>query len=237
MSLVPSQTELLHELGLDNRVVGITKFCVHPAHWRKSKTIVGGTKNFNLEMIDSLQPDLIIANKEENYIEGIEALRKKYPVWISDVNSLTDALSMIAAVGKITEKQKEAAHIIANIQRAFADPFHGNGVRVLYFIWKDPWMGAGSDTFIHDMLCTIGLVNVLSDRSRYPQLDEQTIRQLSPDLVLLSSEPYPFKEKHCKELAELLPGATIKLVDGEMFSWYGSRLVEAAKYFRYLFTR
>lgn len=232
ISLVPSQTELLADLGLADRVVGITKFCIHPEQWRLSKTIVGGTKQFNFDVIDSLKPDLIIGNKEENYREGIQRLRMHYPVWMSDVNNLDDALQMIHAVAEITSTLTEAAPIIARIRSEFNEPFSQTARRVLYLIWKNPWMAAGSDTFIHDMISRTGMINVLADQPRYPTLQDDNIRLLAPDLVLLSSEPYPFRESHARELAAMLPNANVKLVDGEMFSWYGSRLMKAPAYFR-----
>jgi ABC-type Fe3+-hydroxamate transport system substrate-binding protein len=230
ISLVPSQTELLYDLGLDTEVVGITKFCVHPNHWQKSKQIVGGTKKFRFDVIDALSPDLIIGNKEENYLEGIEYLQKTYPVWMSDIVSLQNALDMIEVVGELTGTEDKATKIIENIQRAFAS-IKGKAVRrVLYLIWREPWMGAGDHTFIDTMLNEMGLVNSLKDRLRYPELSENDIINLDPDLVLLSSEPYPFKENNCVELQRILPLANIILVDGEMFSWYGSRLIHAPAY-------
>lgn len=237
VSLVPSQTELLYDLGLDDRVVGITKFCVHPASWRHLKTIVGGTKVFHFDVIDALSPDLIIGNKEENYQEGIRNLKQHYPVWMSDISTMDDALAMITSIGDLTRSETQATQIISEIRTSFNQPFHLPNLRVLYLIWSNPWMGAGSSTFINEMLQRIGLMNVLADSPRYPELSEDVIRSLSPDVVLLSSEPFPFKEQHRQALAQLLPSSSFVFVDGEMFSWYGSRLIKAAQYFRHLFKR
>jgi len=233
ISLVPSQTELLFDLGLDHEVVGITKFCVHPSSWFEKKTKIGGTKDFRFDRIDELTPELIIGNKEENDREGIALLKAKYPVWMSDVTTLEDALNMIQALGAITQKESSATRIQERIRDAFDDLAIKSPRRVLYLIWKSPWMGAGKNTFIHSMLEQIGLVNCLQEE-RYPELTEQTIRNLSPDLVLLSSEPYPFRQKHVGLLQQLIPSAQISLVDGEMFSWYGSRLMQAPSYFNSL---
>lgn len=233
ISLVPSQTELLASLGLQDEVVGITKFCVHPAPWLKSKTIIGGTKDFRYEIIDKLQPDLIIGNKEENYEEGIYELQKKYPVWMSDIVTWNDALNMIQGIGQITGKEAEALGIINSVKNAFESLQTFSSQSVLYFIWRKPWMVAGSDTFIHAILEKLNLRNAI-DTSRYPEISNEEIRQLNPDYIFLSSEPYPFQEKHIEELKQISPSSKIILVDGEMFSWYGSRLLHAPLYFNSL---
>lgn len=232
ISLVPSQTELLFNLGLGERVVGITKFCVHPEEWFRTKTRVGGTKKLHLDVIRELNPDLIIANKEENNREDIEALEKDFSVWVSDVNDLDSAFDMIRSVAEITDS--DVSQLLREIEAGFADLKPLNlSKRVLYLIWKNPYMAAGSDTFITDMLQRCGFENVVFE-TRYPELTEQQMIDLNPEVILLSSEPFPFKEKHIKELLELLPNAAIKLVDGEMFSWYGSRLKHAPTYFNSL---
>ena len=233
ISLVPSQTELLYDLGLDQEVVGITRFCVHPKSWFQSKTKVGGTKDFQLEKIDALSPVLIIGNKEENDRERITALKEKYPVWMSDVVTLEDALNMIQSVGAIVQKEVQARTIIQQIRDGFKRLRLKSSARLLYLIWKDPWMGAGKNTFINSMLEHLGLANVLQE-ARYPVLTDQAIRDLSPEVILLSSEPFPFREKHLNELRQLLPHAKILLVDGKLFSWYGSRLIKAPEYFNSL---
>lgn len=231
VSLVPSQTELLASLGLDKQVAGITKFCVYPAGWLKTKRIVGGTKNFHFDVIDELKPDIILANKEENYREGIEQLKVNYPVWVSDINTWDDSLSMIRDIGLLTGKEREAANILERVRESFASlvPFSGN-LTVLYLIWKEPWMGAASGTFIHSMLSKAGLFNSLQSFARYPELSAEQIRRLSPDIIFLSSEPFPFKEKHVGELKAISPASKVMLVNGEIFSWYGSRLMEAVPY-------
>ncbi|MBL0743250.1 ABC transporter substrate-binding protein [Chryseolinea lacunae] len=234
ISLVPSQTELLADLGLHDEVVGITKFCVHPAAWHNSKTHIGGTKNFNFDVIDRLQPDLIIGNKEENYREGIEVLEEKYPVWISDIVSLDDARVMMRSIGEITDRPSRALEIVKGVNEAFAQVKKYDNASVLYLIWKKPWMAAGSNTFIHEMLTTLGFTNSAELLPRYPVLSSEEIRELKPDFIFLSSEPYPFQEKHIDELRQLCPASNILLVDGEMFSWYGSRLLKAPAYFNQL---
>lgn len=230
ISLVPSQTELLADLGLEERVAGITKFCVHPESWRKSKTIVGGTKNFHFDTIKSLQPDLIIGNKEENYQEGIEQLRATYPVWMSDIVTLHDALTMIEQIGMLTGIPQKAQEIISQINRSFSGSKKLPSFRTLYLIWKKPWMAAAPGTFIHELMTISGLKNCLQENNRYPELNDADIKTINPELILLSSEPYPFRQKHIDELGALCPNARIMLVDGEMFSWYGSRLKKFPAY-------
>jgi ABC-type Fe3+-hydroxamate transport system substrate-binding protein len=230
VSLVPSQTELLFDLCLEERIVGITKFCVHPSEKVKSKTKIGGTKKFNFDVIRSLHPDLVIGNKEENYQEGIRALEKEFPVWMSDIATLGDALRMIHSIGEITDKGTETNLLTAAIQKSFSTIKRHIPRKVLYLIWKSPWMAAGKKTFINSMLSEIGLQNVLEE-NRYPELSVEQIQQLNPEVIFLSSEPYPFKEQHLIELKTLLPTSNIQLVDGEMFSWYGSKLENAPGYF------
>lgn len=234
ISLVPSQTELLADLGLDKELVGITKFCVHPESWLKTKTIVGGTKKFNLDVIDSLNPDLIIGNKEENYLEGIEELRSKYPVWMSDIVTLEDSFAMIRQVGELTGSEAKALQLINQISDSFLSIETLPAFRTLYLIWQNPWMGVAPGTFIHEMITAAGLQNCLSHQTRYPELTQEQIVSLNPELILLSSEPYPFVQKHVNEMSSLFPTTKILLVDGEMFSWYGSRLKKFPDYLKLL---
>lgn len=232
ISLVPSQTELLVDLGLEDRIVGVTKFCIHPKDVRKQKTIVGGTKNYRMEVIESLQPDLVLGNKEENEQSGIEELMGEYPVWLSDIYTLEDSLEMIGSLGEMLVAQTKAKEIILKLKSDFASALPKRGSAV-YLIWNDPIMVIGSNTFINDMLNRAGFENLIQ-KPRYPQLIEKELMLLNPEYLLLSSEPFPFKEKHIQYFQSLLPKAKIRLVDGEMFSWYGSRLLKARSYFESL---
>jgi len=234
VSLVPSQTELLFDLGLENKIVGITKFCIHPERMTKSITKIGGTKKFDINKIISLSPDLIIGNKEENYKEGIEELQKKYPVWMSDIKNMYDSLFMIQTIGEITGKEEEAYHLAYKIKKSLTGYHAPYSLTASYFIWKDPYMTIGEDTFIHDMMKIAGFSNIFGNRKRYPVVSEEDIKGNPPDVIFLSSEPYPFVEKHLKEFRQLCPDALVILIDGEMFSWYGSRLQYSASYFKTL---
>ena len=235
ISVVPSQTELLYSLGLDEEVIGITKFCVHPKHWFRNKTRIGGTKKLDLDKIKLLNPDLILANKEENTKEQIEQLAKEFPVWISDIITLDDALNMIRQVGVIVNRSTEAFSLIKAINYSFSEVQTSNSqIKACYLIWKDPYMTVGEDTFISHILPYAGFDNVFKNLKRYPIITIDDIKYSGCKYVLLSSEPYPFGNKHVDELKDQLPGISIVLVDGEMFSWYGSRLSQAAEYFKQL---
>jgi ABC-type Fe3+-hydroxamate transport system substrate-binding protein len=235
VSLVPSITELLAHLALDKEVLGITKFCEFPEEWRKTKVRVGGTKNPDVKAIELLNPDLIIGNKEENTQEMLLKLKTRFPVWISDIENLEQAVQMIEALGALTRRSMMATELNQQIGAAFRqiEPVRP-AKRCLYLIWRNPYMVAGSHTFIDDMLKRCGFENAAANlEGRYPELDEDGIRSLAPDLVLLSSEPYPFKDSHANELRALLPNTSrCMLVDGTYFSWYGSRLVESPTYFK-----
>ncbi len=242
VSIVPSQTELLYDLGLAEKIAGITWFCIHPAHHFNATEKVGGTKNLNFDKIAALQPDLIIGNKEENEKSQIETLEKEYPVWLSDINTLEDAVEMIDMLGKLTDTTKKASEICSSITNGFSQLTKNSlsPTRAAYFIWRNPYMGASNNTFINEMMKQCGMVNVLdgfvpkntdTESLRYPMFTLAELKKLTPEVILLSSEPFPFKEKHVKEIRQVLPNTEVLLVDGEMFSWYGSRLLQSPKYF------
>ncbi|MEH6764411.1 MAG: helical backbone metal receptor [Aequorivita antarctica] len=236
VSLVPSQTELLVDLGLRKNIVGITKFCVHPANLRKEKTIVGGTKTVNFTKIKLLKPDIIICNKEENTEEMVLQLESIAPVWVSDISTITESIEMIKRLGEVFDVTEKASEIILKIELEW-DGFklclkNFPSKKVLYLIWKDPYMAAGKDTFINALLRLNNFENcIIEEISRYPEVEWDLLK--SAELVLLSTEPYPFKDEHVVELKNKID-AKIKLVDGEYFSWYGSRLIKAFGYFKTL---
>ncbi|WP_461048554.1 ABC transporter substrate-binding protein [Spirosoma arcticum] len=238
ISVVPSQTELLFDLGLDAEIVGITKFCIHPAEKIQTKTIVGGTKTLHLDQIHALQPDLILANKEENTREQIEELQRHYSVHITDVVTLPDALTMIREVGRLVGKKQQADEMASQI--AFSLASHSSrsspSSSVAYFIWRKPYMVAAGGTFIDAMLQAAGFQNAFVGQTRYPEIAPDDLRAANPDMIFLSSEPYPFAQKHVAELRAICPSARVMVVDGEVFSWYGSRLLRADRYFRNLHT-
>lgn len=232
ISLVPSQTEYLYDLGLDNEVIGITKFCVHPHHWFRNKTRIGGTKTVDIEKIRQLNPDIIFANKEENVKDQIDELRQICPVYVSDISTLEQALSMMEDIGTLVGKQNQATTICNQIVHSFQQLNIGLTYKSAYLIWNEPFMTIGGDTFISDMMNRCGFVNMFLHESRYPTVTIDQLNEMDCELLLLSSEPFPFQQKHIELLQSLLPKTKIKLADGEMFSWYGSRLIKAVEYFQ-----
>lgn len=223
ISLVPSITEYLYALGLDDRVVGITKFCLYPDAWFQTKPRIGGTKTPDIYKIKALKPDLIIGNKEENRQEDIAALGEFAPVWMSDVNSIQDMYSLLMVIGRMVGEEAKALEWEERWNTYFAESKDlGQGKKALYFIWKDPEMVVGKGTYIDAYMEAIGYENCV-ERSRYPLLSE--LDQIHPDVVLLSTEPFPFKETDFGYFQERFPKARIELVSGEEFSWYGVRNV------------
>lgn len=231
VSLVPSQTELLVDLGLEKHLVGVTKFCVHPKGLKNRIQQVGGTKNVNIQKVIDLKPDLVIGNKEENFKSDIDELEKHVPVWMSDIYTLDDAYKMIQQIGELTNTDVVARDLVNRIKYNFSiiSPLQ-ESKKCLYLIWRKPYMAAGKNTFIDHLLDYLGFENALKIE-RYPEVD---FKNVETDYIFLSSEPYPFKEKHIEELQTIFPTVQIRLVDGEFFSWYGSRLVGAPEYFREL---
>ncbi len=238
ISLVPSLTELLVDLGLEKQIVGITKFCIYPKHLLKTKTIVGGTKQINLDKIKALKPDFILCNKEENTKEIVSEIEKIAPTYVSDINTINDTLELIKRLGLILDCQEKAEILNRKInskQSNFLDFIKDKpSKKVAYFIWQNPFMVVGSNNFINEILRLNNFENVYADKSRYPEIDINKLKEV--DFILLSSEPYPFKEKHIKEF-EKYTNAKVIIVNGEYFSWYGSRLVESFGYFRELHIR
>ncbi len=231
ISIVPSQSEFLWDLGLREELVGITKFCIHPHEMFNSIARVGGTKKLDLKKIRALKPDLIIGNKEENEKSQIEELQKEFPVWMSDIYTFEDSFTMMSGLGEITGKKKETKVILDKLKKSLRN-IHNSFThkKVAYFIWNNPYMLAAKDTFIDQVLKHLGFENALAGHIRYPELDKEDLKKINPEICFLSSEPFPFKEKHLKELQKILPDSKIMIVDGEVFSWYGTRLLHLEKY-------
>lgn len=235
--LVPSLTELLVDLGLEKTIVGVTKFCVHPKHLRTQKTVVGGTKHVHFSKIKALNPDIIICNKEENTLDIVKGCEAIANVHVSDLYTIDDVITLIAMYGELFNCRAQAQSISNQIKVSLDDFVNYcqdvKPLNVVYCIWKKPWMVAANKTFIHYMLRLNKFNNVYSNLERYPEINISDLKILDVDVVLLSSEPYPFKQKEIDEIEnDLKIKAT--LVDGEYFSWYGSRLLNAFAYFKQL---
>lgn len=234
VSLVPSISEYLFDLGLEEEVVGITKFCIKPDKWFTLKTRIGGTKTVSIEKIKALKPDLIIANKEENTQEEIHMLAELFPTYISNIETLPQAYTCLSDIGILVGKEKEAKRLIAEIENEFIEIKGALQTQTcLYFIWQNPFLVAGKNTFINELLNHLGMINTaINQSSRYPELSVQMIQKLRPEFILLSSEPFPFSKNHLSEFQKLFPNSKVVLVDGEAFSWYGSRLKHCIPYYK-----
>ena len=229
ISLVPSLTELLFYWGLDSNIIGRTRFCVHPKSKVNYVPIMGGTKNPRLNKIAAAHPDIIIANKEENRKEDIKILEKKFNVFLTDIKTIKDALSTLSQLGNELGVTGKAGLLVRQITDVLNNRPQKAPIRTAYLIWKNPWMSVGSDTYIHDVMTHWGLTNVFEDEQRYPSFDLERLKERKPELILLSSEPYPFKKKHIAPVIKQCPDSRIELINGEWFSWYGSRMLLSFK--------
>lgn len=228
VSLVPSITELLHDLGLSDYIVGRTKFCIYPNNGFPKSKIIGGTKNVHTDLVLDLKPDLILANKEENVQEQVEFLQNSTNTYTTNIQTIADALGMILEIGKITAKETEAMNLVERInsvRKVSVKPL----ASACYLIWQNPYMTIGKDTYIHNFLHEAGFSNCLPEEKRYPTISLEKIKELKPDFIFLSSEPFPFKEKHAKNIQQQT-GISTHLIDGSYCSWYGSRLLPALSY-------
>lgn len=236
VSLVPSQTELLAYLDLQDEVVGITRFCERPEHWRSEKTIVGGTKEVDIETVRDLEPDLILANHEENTLEDVRSLEEIAPIFVTEVKTVEEALQMIRTVGTLTDTSDQTSTLAGQIISRFDSLPEFAPLRAVYFIWREPYMTVGGDTFIHDVMAWGGFENVFGDETRYPNVHLGDLGGEDIDVVLCSSEPFPFhkKDKFTADIEEALPDTPIEVVDGQPFSWYGPRLLETPSYLKEL---
>ncbi|MCA6068307.1 helical backbone metal receptor [Chryseobacterium sp. RG1] len=233
VSLVPSITEALFDLGLtEKEVVGRTKFCIHPKEKVKNVAIIGGTKNINIDKIKALQPDLILANKEENIKEQVEALMDDFKVIVTNVETIEDNYYLLKHLGKTFHKEDKAQLFNLKIYDVLNQAKISSTIKAAYLIWKNPYMTIGSDTFIHKILAEIGFENIFKDKTRYPEIETADLAEA--EVIMLSSEPFPFKEKHIEELKEFYPDKKIMIVDGEAFSWYGTHIAKCEDYFKAL---
>lgn len=236
VSLVPSQTELLADLGLGERVVGITRFCERPARWHDAKPFIGGTKDVDVEKVRALKPDLVLANREENERADVEAIDEFAPTFVTDVRNVEEACSMIRTVGHLTHEMEAADALADRIEHEMEALSVRTPMRAVYLIWRDPFMTVGGDTFIHDIMARGGFQNPFGRQDRYPEITLEDIIAARPDLILCSTEPFPFhqKDRFTKDLREALPDTPVCVVDGQVFSWYGSRLLATSAALRRL---
>lgn len=231
ISLVPSLTELLYYLGLGKYIIGITRFCVLPEMKIPKPIIIGGTKNPNIDRIRQLNPDFIIASKEENRYSDIQEMHEDTSVWVTDIATIDDNIEVVKSLLAQFNIKPDYNNIVKEFKNLYTPKTSFASKRILYLIWKDPYMTVGGDTFIHEMIEHAGFESVSSSFERYPVLSKEEIIALHPDYIFLSTEPYPFKQHHIQEFATIFPKTKIILVDGQMFSWYGIRPLFAKEYF------
>ena len=238
VSLIPSITETLCALGLANALVGITVYCVAPREVVRGKTRIGGEKNPDLDAIRALQPDLVVANIEENVREHVETLRGwGIPVWVTYPRTVAEGLAMIRELGQVTGTGPRAEAILADLEplyaRVRAASARRRPVPVFYPIWREPWMTISADTYIHDLLSVCGAVNVFADRpTRYPTVTLAEVAARRPEVIVLPDEPFRFRRSHLDDFAPFadvpaVRARRIHLVDGKPFSWHGPRVGEA----------
>ena len=238
VSLIPSITETLCHLGLADALVGITAYCLEPRALVRGKTRIGGEKDPDLAAIRALQPDLVVANIEENVREHVETLRGwGIPVWVTYPRTVAQGLAMIRELGELTDTAARAAAILADLEplhaRVRATTARRRPVPIFYPIWRTPWMTVNADTYIHDLLAVCGAANVFGDRpARYPTVTLDEVAARRPEVIVLPDEPFRFRRAHLQDFAPYadvpaVRAGRIHLVDGKPFSWHGPRVGEA----------
>jgi len=240
VSLVPSTTEILCALGLGEALVGITVYCVEPRDVVRGKTRIGGEKNPDLEKIRTLEPDLVIANIEENVRADIDRLRAwSIPVWVTYPRTVAEGIQLIGELGELTGSPVRAAELLRDfeplLERVMMATARRPPVAVFYPIWRGPYMTINGDTYIHDMLKVCGARNIFADRpERYPTVTLDEVAARRPDVILLPDEPFRFRRAHLADFAKYadvpaVRDGRIRLVDGKPFSWHGPRIAEALR--------
>ncbi|MCX8080278.1 MAG: helical backbone metal receptor [Bacteroidia bacterium] len=227
VSLVPSFSCTLYEMSEGLLPVGITKFCNRPEMMFRTVPRVGGTKNIHVDKILSLSPDLVLTSREENIREQVEALAQHTNVWLTDIKTIPEMMEWLEKTITITGYEGKGREIYKNLEFTLNKIKNKlAGKTVVYFIWKEPWMSVGCDTFIHAILEHLGMKNLFGGHTRYPSATPEEVKQLKPDYIFLSSEPYPFKPKDAEEWQPFFNDSKVMYVQGEIFSWYGSALLD-----------
>jgi ABC-type Fe3+-hydroxamate transport system substrate-binding protein len=240
VSLIPSITETLCHLGLADALVGITAYCVEPRDVVRGKRRIGGEKDPDLDAIRALEPDLVVANIEENVREHIAALRDwAIPVWVTYPRTVAGALQMIRELGEVTGTGDRAEALLSELQPLYERVRDASAARrpvpVFYPIWRNPWMTIGADTYIHDVLAVCGAANVFGDHpERYPTITLDDMAARRPEVIILPDEPFRFRRAHLADFAPYTDVPAVRdgrlhLVDGKPFSWHGPRIADALR--------
>ncbi len=238
VSLCPSLTELVFDLGAGEKLVGRTRFCIHPGDRVGDVEAVGGTKDPEVARIVELEPDLVLLNEEENRREDFEALSAAGVACLSTFpKDALETAEMVREIGAALDRGAAAEGIAADIEarvaRVRAEARQQTPVRWAYLIWRKPWMSVNADTFAHALLSDAGGVNVFGEYSdRYPIVELAELAAAEPDLVLLCTEPFAFTERHVEEVAAAigLDRDRVRIADGEYLSWHGSRTPAGVDY-------
>ncbi len=237
LSLVPSLTELMFDLGLENSLVGRTAFCVHPKNRIKSIPSIGGTKQVNWEKVEAAAPTHALVNIDETPKELAEALSGKgiIPI-VTHPIAPQDNLELFRFFGRLFDREDQAEKLCQSFDSAWEElktiQADLPDRKVLYLIWKDPFMTVSQDTYISQMLNLINWHSLGHDENRrYPEVPSTSDSIEKADLILFATEPFPFKDENLKEFSQEHPEikAELKIVDGEVFSWYGSRSIQSLR--------
>jgi ABC-type Fe3+-hydroxamate transport system substrate-binding protein len=234
VSLVPSLTEALFAFGVGERVVGRTRYCLWPPRAVGKVPTVGGTKKVNIRSVLELEPDLVVAVKEENARENVEELEEAgVPVFVGAPESVAEAIALLRELAERVEAPRAGA-VLGPIERVYGrlgNTVRAEARRVFVPIWKKPYMSVGSDTYVHDVLKTCGGENVCGELARYPVVALEEVEAMQPEVVLLPDEPYPFSAEDLEEFYALdVPAADsdrVHLVDGKLLTWYGPRMASS----------
>lgn len=237
VSLIPSITEALFDLGAGEAIAGVSNYCIHPAEGVKNKIKVGGQKNPDMGKIKAIHPDLIILNMEENKPEHIKFLSQHYTTWVTYPRLFRDAENLLMQLGKVFDAESRASVYADKIRISSKQlsSIRRRKIKTMYLIWRNPWMSINRDTFIHNVLELHHMENVYAKRDkRYFEVTAQDIEDADPDIIILPDEPYHFREKHKSEFSHLSVSAVknsrIFLADGTYFCWYGTRTARASQY-------
>jgi ABC-type Fe3+-hydroxamate transport system substrate-binding protein len=232
VSLCPSISETLAEIGAGRRLVGVTRYCIRPPSLKELPK-VGGTKALDFSAIEALAPDIIFANAEENRRQDIEALDRKFRLHVSLPNTVAAVPPLVRELGREAgepERASELAEEIGELCAGLEGKPAPTPFRYAYFIWRNPWMTISGDTYVSDLLRFAGGVNVFcAAKDRYPKVTPEAVLAAQPDVLLFSSEPYPFSDRHRSDLEAAFPGCAIAFVDGDDCCWHGARTRQGLK--------
>ena len=223
VSLVPSYTKLLVDIGLRDSIVGITRFCVEPSDLHRSAVLVGGTKDPNIELIRKLEADVVLVNSEENRLDDIKAIRAFSEVFESCPKTVDQGLDLIESFYQYFNLKKNANLALYREKLKKIRSRNEQSKAILYFIWKEPFMVASKSTYIGSVLELAGYDNLSTDKLDYPVITVDEIKGMPLDYIILSTEPYPFRKRDCRLIEEKLAKQyDFMKACGKIFSWHGS---------------